>query len=154
MSINFIDKLPVSSKSNDEVLHFLGGITGTRRHAFATYNKYGLNVGDKKVKEHYLHGDINEAQYIGVDLELKFYNDYKMKLDLVPALDCGDKVDFVGCIKGRLVRIDVTSKKSLKDYKAYLMHKFHFVVEWNKITKRWAWFIADRNKKDFRQVSK
>lgn len=153
MSVIFYDKLPVRSSVDELEMHHLEGMTLVRHHAFAAYNKTRSHrCAQHIIDERFIKGDINEKQDIGVDLELRFYHDFKDKFDLIPALDCGEKVDFVGQIKGRMVWFDVTWNKSKKDYRAYLNYKYHLVVEWDKVQGKWAWFVADAKQGKFRKV--
>ena len=155
MSVKFYDKLPVRSSIDEEEIHYLEGMTLVRHHVFAAYNKtQSYHCAQHIIDKRFIKGNINKKQDVGIDLELMFYHDFKSKLDLIPALDCGDKVDFAGQIGGRMIRIDVTYNKKDKDFMSYLKYKNHFVVEFDSEKRQWVWFVADKNLKGFRPVSR
>ena len=55
-----------------------------------------------------------QVAYVGLCAELAFYHRFKETMRLVPALDSGDHVDFVGVLKDKRIKIDVTTSLESK----------------------------------------
>jgi hypothetical protein len=87
-----------------------------RRIVFSTLNK------DPAKARTYLDGYckiLGAKGYKGLDAELRFFEQYRGKLQLVPSLDAGDATDFSAVIDGRMHRIDVTTNLDYKKLAAY-----------------------------------
>ena len=57
---------------------------------------------------------------VGLRTEFEFYNTLGKELNLEPALDYSNHVDFTGVMDGKLTRIDVTTNQDFKNMKDYL----------------------------------
>lgn len=158
MSVEFVKTVdfPTKSKTDDVENHYLEGIVASRHHAFSTYNKYNKIIADKTLDERFRCGDIDAAQCMGLDVELRFFHAFKDKLHLVPALDCGDNTDFVGLVKGKLVRFDVTKNVDYKRkfWEKYLKYKYHVVAVWDCESNTWSYYVADKIQRNLVEVKK
>ena len=96
------------------------GMTLARHHVFSSYNlahRKGRN--EKESAEHalyesYKYGRVDLYGGKGIGVEILFFVRFGKKLNLVPALDCGDHTDFVGVWKGNMSRFDVTAQLNTK----------------------------------------
>lgn len=92
-----------------------------RAHVFSTYTKRGYASALKLLSQKYAK-ELSRNCHVGLQAELYFYHAERERLDLVPALDCGDATDFSGIIDRQHARIDVTTNpkfKSLLNYEKY-----------------------------------
>ena len=156
MSVEFYNDLPNIPEKDPLETQFLDGMLLSRHHIFAVYNKYGDVKKAGSVLDSCLEKrDIEFKQYHGLDAELQFYHAFKTKMNLVPALDCGDNTDFVGNIKGQLVRFDVTTNLSNKAdrWKLYSQYKYHLLALWDFQNNHCSFFVADKGQQcKFRKV--
>lgn len=143
--IVFLDRLPTIIKADTFEKHVMDDMLCVRHFVFATYLKYGYAAADAVLNSKYHDHVVGEDHCKGLDFELRFYHDFRDKLDLVPALDSGDHVDFVGILNGRLLRFDVTSNVSCKTshWREYVKHKGHFVVTWIPGDDEWDFYYPD-----------
>jgi hypothetical protein len=87
-----------------------------RRIVFSTLNK------DPSKARAYLDGyrtTLGPNGYKGLDAEVRFFEQYRRELQLVPSLDAGDATDFSAVIDGRMHRIDVTTNLDYKELASY-----------------------------------
>lgn len=147
MSVEFFDKLPSKSQydvfETEETEHFFSGMTLTRHHIFAICNQSNYEDALDRLNQHFVDGGLKKEQYIGLCAELRFYADFKTKLNLVPALDCGDHADFVGFFKGHFIRFDVTTNLSTKSKQDYTKFKDQMIAVWSDTDKIWSYYIPD-----------
>ncbi len=100
-----------------------------RKHAFSVLNKYEDYEKSKFFLRDPRYTKLSPASKSGLLAELLFYFKYKKDLRLTPALDCGDKTDFIGEIENHLSRIDVTTNlryKKSKDYQDFIQDDWAF----------------------------
>ncbi|MFX0174234.1 MAG: hypothetical protein ACFE9L_20325 [Candidatus Hodarchaeota archaeon] len=100
-----------------------------RKHVFSVLNKYEDYEKSKFFLKDPRYTKLSPASKSGLLAVLLFYSKYKKELKLTPALDCGDKTDFIGEIENRLSRIDVTtnpSYKKSKDYQDFIQDDWAF----------------------------
>lgn len=151
-----LNNLPNRTKKEPIDTHFLNGMQVSRYHLFCQYNKYGnLSWADDAIDKHFKNNDIEDKQSLGLSAELQFYYQFKDKAGLIPTLDCGDNTDFIGILKGHLIRFDVTTNLSLKKqyWDRYLRFKNHVIVVWNKEENSWSFWVARKDKNgEFRKV--
>ena len=156
--MSILDKL--LNHPNNEPLdtHYLEGMNSSRHHVFSVYNKYGSLTGANNVLDkRFESNDIEDKQCLGLAAELQFYHTFKDKAQLVPTLDCGDNTDFVGELKGHLVRFDVTTNllPKKKKWERYLRYKYHYIAVWNKDEGSWSFWVAKKNQQgEFREIRK
>lgn len=139
--------LPETSGIDTLEVHYLEGMQLSRHHIFSHYNKYGNFYAAGKIADsRFVDGDIDISHNIGLSAELQFYHQFKARFNLVPSLDCGDNTDFVGEIKGHLVRFDVTTNLGYKhdDWEKYTKYKYHLIVLWDEKDNKWSCFVADK----------
>lgn len=87
-----------------------------RHHAFSM-SDHSIDCVVKILREEY--GSLPNQSLCGLIAELNFYHNYRKAFNLIPALDCGDKTDFVGFINKEIARIDVTTNPSFKKLANY-----------------------------------
>ena len=150
MRVTFINKFPEKSEVTLALNRHLEGMTLSRHHVFSTYNKY-QNEDPNKIAGNVLldrlvTGDLEQTQYIGLDAELEFYHAFKAKLQLVPALDCGDHTDFIGMWEGKLIRFDVTTNLNKKKPQDYSYFENHIVVVYDAQSRSFEYYYAENGK--------
>lgn len=142
----------IQSMYDPYALTVYDGMTLARHHVFSAYNyaqgrnRDAFNAADKAIDFQYKGDRIDANGGMGVGVELIFFQRFKDKLSLVPALDCGDHTDFVGIIKGKLIRIDVTTRLETKHPDDYKRANHYIVVYDTDSTKEtWKFFARGRN---------
>ncbi len=84
-----------------------------------------LHGQGRKAALEYLEGlssRLIRPSHVGLTAEFHFYTKYGQGFQLTPSLDAGDKNDFVGIVRGKIARIDVTTNldyKKLADYESF-----------------------------------
>ena len=97
------------------------GMTLARHHVFSSYNlAHRKGQNEKSSAEHalvesYKYGRVDLHGGKGIGVEILFLVRFGEKLNLIPALDCGDHTDFVGEWKGKMFRFDVTTQLNAKN---------------------------------------
>jgi hypothetical protein len=146
MSVEFYSSLPTTSRASLlEGNNQLEEMVLARHHVFAAYNKDGRDCADHALITR-LRGELTVRQCDGIDAELDFYESFRHDFDLVPALDCGDHVDFVGVWEGNLLRFDVTTNLGCKKVEDYTKFENHIVAVWNGQSRSWDYFCAGDGK--------
>ena len=146
--MSILDRITNHPKIEPLDTHYLEGMNSSRHHVFCVYNKYGSLKGANNVLDRRFEAnEIEDKQCLGLSAELQFYHAFKDKAKLVPTLDCGDNTDFVGVIRGHLVRFDVTTNLSpkKKHWDRYLRYKFHYIAVWNKAENSWSFWVPRKN---------
>lgn len=137
-----------------EKVHFQIGMLLSRHHVFSSYHENGYQVAADVCHKRFIGGDLDECGYVGLCAELAFYHRFKETMRLVPALDSGDHVDFVGVLKDKRIKIDVTT--SLESKKRIWQHfasdNAHLIAVVNE-AKNWCRFYqADKVQGEFREA--
>lgn len=88
-----------------------------RHHAFSVVNKFGGCDIKGLIANEY--GSLPYHSQLGLIAEVEFFKKYRKQYHLTPALDCGDKADFIGKINNDIARIDVTLNASFKNLADY-----------------------------------
>lgn len=97
------------------------GITLARHHVFSSYNlahrkgRNEKNSAEHALVESYKYGRVDLYGGKGIGVEILFLVRFGKKLNLIPALDCGDHTDFVGEWDGEMIRFDVTTQLNTKN---------------------------------------
>ena len=131
MSITFIQDLPRRSSDTIPEISSSDEMLMARHHAFSTCHKCGKEAANQVILFRHNKQEISDHQCIGVDTELRFYDEFREKIRLVPALDCGDHTDYVGEWKNMMIRIDVTTNLKYKKVSEYAEDENHLIVLWN-----------------------
>ena len=140
MSTTFIQELPHSGLDDIPMDHPSDATLLARHHVFAAYHKNGMMAANNKLCDKRNSDTISNGQFIGIDTELRFYDEFRKSLRLVPGLDCGDHVDFIGEWQNNQIRLDVTTNLQYKRVSDFADDENHLVVIWNIEERFWESF--------------
>lgn len=124
------------------------GMTLARHHVFSAFN-YGArkqlsphDMADDALLAENKEGRVDCNGGMGVGVELKFFEQFKDELKLIPALDCGDHTDFAGIYEDKMARFDVTTCLASKKPANYTREN-HWVVVFDVETSSWSFYECD-----------